>query len=159
MRTHALCSSGSSAAINSSRLSIMSSRTEVTNALPSAVGCTKTFRRSSRACARRARPSFSRRSTSPVAAAVVWPMRCATSRDLTDSELESFANLLTMREAREGERILEEGTIVNHLYIVCDGVVHVRRLAQTKEMLLGRFGVGAFFGEINLFDPGTATAS
>ncbi|MEQ1861496.1 MAG: cyclic nucleotide-binding domain-containing protein [Chthoniobacteraceae bacterium] len=80
-------------------------------------------------------------------------------RDLTDAELEAFADLLAIREVKSGERILEEGTIVNQLYIVCDGVVHVRRMAQTKEMLLGRFGVGAFFGEINLFDPGTATAS
>lgn len=80
-------------------------------------------------------------------------------RDLTDAELEGFAALLSVREANKGERILEEGHIVNHFYIVCDGIVHVRRLAQTREMLLGRLGVGAFFGEINLFDPGTATAS
>jgi len=80
-------------------------------------------------------------------------------RDLTDDELEAFATLLAIREAKSGERLLEEGTIVNHLYIVCEGVVHVRRLAQTREILLNRLGVGAFFGEINLFDPGTATAS
>lgn len=80
-------------------------------------------------------------------------------RDLTDAELEAFAALLTIRTAKSGERILEEGTIVNHLYIVCEGVVHVRRMAQTREVLMGRLGVGAFFGEINLFDPGTSTAS
>lgn len=80
-------------------------------------------------------------------------------RDLTDAELEAFANLLTVREMKSGDRILEEGTIVNRISIVCDGVVHVRRLAQTREMLLRRLGVGDFFGEINLFDPGTATAS
>src|SRR5689334_15249338 len=80
-------------------------------------------------------------------------------RDLTDPELEVFSNLLQVREIRSGERILEEGTIVNRLSIICDGVVHVRRLAQTREMLLRRLGVGDFFGEINLFDPGTATAS
>jgi CRP-like cAMP-binding protein len=80
-------------------------------------------------------------------------------RDLTNDELEAFAALLSVREAKSGERLLEEGTIVNHLYIVCEGVVHVRRLAQTREILLNRLGVGAFFGEINLFDPGTSTAS
>lgn len=88
------------------------------------------------------------------------PLRAvAILRDLTDAELEAFSQLLTIREAKSGERILEEGTIVNHLYILCDGVVHVRRLAQTREVLLSRLGVGAFFGEVNLFDPGTATAS
>jgi CRP-like cAMP-binding protein len=88
------------------------------------------------------------------------PLRAVSIlRDLTDAELDDFAKLLTVREAKSGERILEEGTIVNHLYIVCEGVVHVRRMAQTREVLLSRLGVGAFFGEINLFDPATATAS
>lgn len=80
-------------------------------------------------------------------------------RDLTDSELEAFSELLAVREVKSGERILQEGTVVNHFYIVCEGVVHVRRSTQTREIMLGRLGVGSFFGEINLFDPGTATAS
>ena len=80
-------------------------------------------------------------------------------RSLHDAELASFAALLSVREVPARTRILEEGTVVTALYIVCDGVVHVRRMAQKREMLLGRLGVGAFFGEINLFDPGVATAS
>jgi len=80
-------------------------------------------------------------------------------KDLTDEEMELFAGLLTPYEAEPGYKILAEGAEVTALYIVCGGVVHVRRLAQTREMLLGRMGVGAFFGEINLFDPGVATAS
>lgn len=80
-------------------------------------------------------------------------------RDLTDAELEAFSKLLTIREVKQGERILQEGSPVNRLSIVCEGTVHVRRLAQTREMLLRRLGVGDFFGEINLFDPATATAS
>ena len=80
-------------------------------------------------------------------------------RDLSDDELDMVANLLTIKQAKKGDKILEEGSIVNHLFIICDGAVHVRRLAQTREMMLGRLGVGAHFGEINMFDPGTATAS
>ncbi len=80
-------------------------------------------------------------------------------RDLTDDELAAFASLLTPRTCPARERVIEEGTPVSALYIICDGVVHVRRLAQKREMLLGRMGVGGFFGEINLFDPGVATAS
>ncbi len=83
----------------------------------------------------------------------------AIFRDLTDAELDQIANLLTVKEVKKGDKLLEEGSIVNHLYIICDGAVHIRRLAQTREMLLGRLGVGAHFGEINMFDPGTATAS
>jgi CRP-like cAMP-binding protein len=80
-------------------------------------------------------------------------------RDLSDEELAAFQNLLLVRHIKHGERILEEGTPVNAFYIVCSGVVHVRRLAQKREMLLNRLGAGGFFGEINLFDPGVATAS
>jgi CRP/FNR family transcriptional regulator, cyclic AMP receptor protein len=80
-------------------------------------------------------------------------------RDLTDDELNGFASLMTIRECKPGERILEEGVAPIAFYIVADGVVHVRRRANTREMLLARLGPGAFFGEINLFDPGVATAS
>jgi CRP-like cAMP-binding protein len=80
-------------------------------------------------------------------------------RDLTEEELTAFAGLITMRDVPRGERIIEEGTPVHALYIVCSGIVHVRRLAQKREMLLGRLGPSSFFGEINLFDPGVATAS
>ena len=82
-------------------------------------------------------------------------------RDLDDEELTGFnsSTFTTIREAATRERILEEGTVVTHFHIVCDGIVHIRRLAQKREMLLGRLGAGAFFGEINLFDPGVATAS
>lgn len=80
-------------------------------------------------------------------------------RDLTDDELKAFSELLVPLECKARDRIIEEGTPVNALYFVCDGVVHIRRLAQKREMLLGRLGVGGFFGEINLFDPGVATAS
>jgi len=80
-------------------------------------------------------------------------------RELTDEELQQFSDLLTTRECKSSERILEEGVAPDAFYIVCDGVVHVRRRANTREMLMGRIGAGGFFGEVNLFDPGVATAS
>src|SRR5437762_2705752 len=80
-------------------------------------------------------------------------------RSLTDEELLAFSALLSTREIKPRERIIEEGTPVHTFSIICSGVVHIRRLAQKREMLLGRLGVGGFFGEINLFDPGVATAS
>jgi CRP/FNR family transcriptional regulator, cyclic AMP receptor protein len=80
-------------------------------------------------------------------------------RDLSDKELAAFSALLRAHDYKVGERIIQEGQVVKHFYIVCDGIVHVRRMAQKRELLLGRLGVGGFFGEINLFDPGVATAS
>jgi CRP-like cAMP-binding protein len=80
-------------------------------------------------------------------------------RGLDDEELAAFSKLLSIKNAQLRERVVEEGTVVTHFHIVCDGIVHIRRLAQKREMLLGRLGPGGFFGEINLFDPGLATAS
>jgi CRP-like cAMP-binding protein len=80
-------------------------------------------------------------------------------RDLEDPYLSSLWKLITVREVSPKERIFEEGTPVTELCIVTDGVVHVRRRAGKRELLLNRLGPGDFFGEINLFDPGTATAT
>lgn len=80
-------------------------------------------------------------------------------RPLSDEDLTVFGTLLKPRECKSGERILEEGSAPDSFYIVCDGVVHVRRRANTREMLMGRIGAGGFFGEVNLFDPGVATAT
>ncbi len=80
-------------------------------------------------------------------------------RELNDGELAAVAALFTLRDAKAKEKVIEEGKPVTHFYIVCDGVAHVRRLAQKREMLLGRINKGMFFGEINLFDPGVSTAT
>ena len=85
--------------------------------------------------------------------------RVSILRKLSDEELQSFSTLLESREVPAKTRIIEEGTPVKHFSIIVEGVVHIRRLANKREMLLGRLGPGAFFGEINLFDPGMATAS
>jgi CRP-like cAMP-binding protein len=78
---------------------------------------------------------------------------------LSDEDLSAFGALLKPRTCKSGERILEEGAAPDSFSIVCDGVVHVRRRANTREILMGRIGSGGYFGEINLFDPGVATAT
>jgi CRP-like cAMP-binding protein len=80
--------------------------------------------------------------------------------NLSDGELNTFAALLETRAYKKGERILEEDAMPTSFHIVVDGTVHVRRRgADSRELLLARLGPGSFFGEINLFDPGLATAS
>jgi CRP-like cAMP-binding protein len=79
--------------------------------------------------------------------------------ELCDEDLAAFSALLKVRDHKSGDRILEEGTAPDSFSIVCNGVVHVRRRANSREMLMGRIGAGGFFGEINLFDPGVATAT
>jgi CRP-like cAMP-binding protein len=80
-------------------------------------------------------------------------------RNLSEDELRDFCALLSLREVKPKDRLIEEGTPVKNFSIVCEGIVHIRRMANKREMLLGRLGPGGFFGEINLFDPGVATAS
>jgi CRP-like cAMP-binding protein len=80
-------------------------------------------------------------------------------RELNEDELAAVAALFSGHDAKPKEKILEEGVPVTHFYVIREGVVHVRRLAQKRQMLLGRLGRGMFFGEINLFDPGVSTAS
>jgi CRP/FNR family transcriptional regulator, cyclic AMP receptor protein len=80
-------------------------------------------------------------------------------KDLSDDEFLTFAALLQHAEVKNGETIIEEGREVNAVYIVCDGIVHAKRRAQKRNVLLGRLGEGAFFGEMNLFDLGIATAT
>lgn len=79
--------------------------------------------------------------------------------ELTDEELRIFAGLLKFHVAHEGERIVEKGEKIDAFYIVSKGAVIVRRKAQHEEVLLGRIGKGGYFGEMNLFGPGIATAS
>jgi CRP-like cAMP-binding protein len=80
-------------------------------------------------------------------------------RSLSDEELAEVAALLTIREYSPKARIVAEGEPIGAFHLVLKGTLHVRRLAQKREMLLARIGVGGFFGEINLFEPGEATAS
>ena len=80
-------------------------------------------------------------------------------KDLSDGELDAMKNLWTVRAVPARERIVAEGAQMHEFYIVGTGVVHVRRLSQDHEVLLARIGHGGFFGEINLFEEATATAS
>jgi len=80
-------------------------------------------------------------------------------KDLTEGELDAIKNLWTMRTIEPRERIVAEGVLMHEVSVVCSGVVHVRRLSKDHEVLLARIGPGGFFGEMNLFDESTATAS
>lgn len=80
-------------------------------------------------------------------------------KSLTEEELLAFSKIFTLIEATPGQKLVEEGKVINAFSIVCKGTVHVRRCVQKKEMLLGRICAGGFFGEINFFDPGVATGS
>lgn len=58
-----------------------------------------------------------------------------------------------------GEEILRQGQHNASLFLLEEGLLHVRREAKGHNVLLGRLEPGSFFGEISLFDPGPTTAT
>lgn len=78
---------------------------------------------------------------------------------LEDEVLASLAGLFTLDAFDANTCIVEEGKPIDALYIVMQGVVHARKTGKDKQILLGRIGRGGFFGEVNLFAHGDATAS
>lgn len=86
------------------------------------------------------------------------PLAVPLSR-LQPEEVDALLAAGSRRSFKVDEVVLEQGVTDPSLYIVTAGVLHVRRLAEGRQVLLGRVEPGGFFGEISLFDPGPTTAA
>jgi len=80
-------------------------------------------------------------------------------REVSPSLIAELAGRFEVRLHPKGTLLVEEGGEIGALHIICRGVVHARQRSGSKEVLLARIGVGGFFGEVNLFSEGKATAS
>ena len=60
---------------------------------------------------------------------------------------------------QEGQVLIEEGFNQDALYFVISGVLHVHTDTDNKRTLIARITAGESLGEINIFDPGTASAT
>lgn len=60
---------------------------------------------------------------------------------------------------QNGEVLIAEGERQESLYIILSGTLHVVSCAADRQMLLATLGEGDCIGEINLFDPATASAT
>lgn len=60
---------------------------------------------------------------------------------------------------REGQLLIEEGKQQDALYFLISGLLHVHTDKDNKHTLIARIEPGESIGEINLFDPATASAS
>ena len=59
-----------------------------------------------------------------------------------------------------GQRLIEEGKPQDSLYFVISGLLHVTTTdPEDKTHLVARIEAGESLGEVNLFDPGVASAS
>jgi len=55
--------------------------------------------------------------------------------------------------------VITEGTPQDSLYFVISGLLHVHTLKDGKRTLLARVNPGETIGEVNVFDPGVASAN
>jgi CRP-like cAMP-binding protein len=70
--------------------------------------------------------------------------------------ISSFGDFLPVHP---GKALINAGDEQNSLYLVISGVLHAHTLTDGRKTLLGRLGPGDVLGEVNIFDPGKASAS
>jgi CRP/FNR family transcriptional regulator, cyclic AMP receptor protein len=58
-----------------------------------------------------------------------------------------------------GDVLIQEGYAQESLYVILSGTLHVVSSTSDRPVLLATFGEGDSIGEINLFDPATASAT
>lgn len=78
---------------------------------------------------------------------------------LSETELQSLVGLLREVPFEKDHIVIRQGQPHSSLFLVADGMLHVQRQVEQRQVFLGRLEKGGFFGEIGLFDPGTATAT
>jgi CRP/FNR family transcriptional regulator, cyclic AMP receptor protein len=72
------------------------------------------------------------------------------------SQLGNFGEFLALGD---GDVLIEEGQNQDGLYMIVSGTFHVQTVVTGRSVLLGNLRVGDTVGEINIFDPGMASAS
>lgn len=60
---------------------------------------------------------------------------------------------------QNGEVIIAEGDRQDSLYVIVAGTLHIVSSTADRQVLLATIGEGDSIGEINLFDPATASAT
>ncbi len=75
----------------------------------------------------------------------------------------SFIQLLDLffqeNNYKADTHLVEAGSLQNTFYLIFAGEVEVYHMVDGNRVVLSTLSAGQFFGEMNLFDPGLATAS
>jgi CRP-like cAMP-binding protein len=80
--------------------------------------------------------------------------------ELSDDECRVLANLVTLRDLKQGEVLAQEGTVDNHLYVVLSGALGVVKKAGTPDALtINTLAAGDFVGEMGFMDGSELYAS
>ena len=79
--------------------------------------------------------------------------------DFDSDERTQLGNFGEFIELSDGQSLIEEGQTQDGLYMVVSGTFHVQTLVTGRSVLLGNLRIGDTIGEVNMFDPGKASAS
>jgi len=89
--------------------------------------------------------------------AILPEMGFATDFDIEErTQLGNFGEFLSLAD---GEVLIEEAHNQDALFMVISGTFHVQTVVTGRPVLLGTLKTGDTVGEINMFDPGNASAS
>ncbi len=78
---------------------------------------------------------------------------------LSEDDLRLLSSYGQFTPAEKGTEIIVEGEPQEQLYLIISGILHVVREQNNTRTLLWRASPGETLGEVNLFDPGTASAT
>jgi CRP/FNR family transcriptional regulator, cyclic AMP receptor protein len=80
--------------------------------------------------------------------------------ELTDDQCRELAGLITVRELKDGEVLVEEGKSDNRLYAIVKGLLCVvKNAGSPEEVTFFTLGTGAFADELSFMDGATHYAS
>ncbi len=89
--------------------------------------------------------------------AILPEMGFATDFDTEErTQLGNFGEFLSLSG---GDVLIEEGKPQDSLFLVVMGTLHVQTEVTGRPVLLGTMKAGDTLGEVNIFDPGSASAS
>lgn len=89
--------------------------------------------------------------------AILPEMGFASDFDIEErTQLGNFGEFIALND---GEILIDEGHNQDALFMVVSGTFHVQTIVTGRPVLLGTMKAGDTIGEVNMFDPGNASAS
>ncbi len=88
--------------------------------------------------------------------AILPEMGFASEFDVEErTQLGNFGEFISLGD---GDVLIEEGQTQDSLFMVVSGNFHVQTVVTGRSVLLGVLKAGDTIGEVNMFDPGSASA-
>jgi CRP-like cAMP-binding protein len=78
---------------------------------------------------------------------------------LADEDRALLGNYGDFLPVQPGQVLISEGQPQDSLYFIISGLLHVTREIDGRVSFITRIAAGETLGEVNVFDPGTASAS